>query len=136
MHTSCKYTSIKDVTTGLAFFATPHHGGSSMLVSLGRVAAKIATAVGFQKGDDVLETLKDDGSIFYIYTPQHGHLQNRRSQERSPESWRIIVWGRRVPDDTYPSRDTYRAKSRPDRREALRGHAPEEFARSTQNPYL
>jgi hypothetical protein len=32
-------------------------------VSLGGIAAKIATAVGFQKGDDVLETLKK-GSIF------------------------------------------------------------------------
>jgi hypothetical protein len=60
MHTSCKYTSIKVVTTGLALFATPHYGGSSMLVSLGRVAAKIATAVGFQKGDDVLETPNEE----------------------------------------------------------------------------
>jgi hypothetical protein len=49
--------------TRLAFFATPHHGGNSTLVSLGKVAAKVATAVGFQKGNDVLEMLKDDGSI-------------------------------------------------------------------------
>jgi hypothetical protein len=62
-HNNPKYTPIKDATMGLAFFATPHHGGDWMLVSLGRVAAKIATAVGFQKGDDVVETLKD-GSIF------------------------------------------------------------------------
>ncbi len=63
VHNNPKYTPIKDATTGLAFFATPHRGGDWMLVSLGGVVAKIATAVGFQKGDDVLETLKN-GSIF------------------------------------------------------------------------
>jgi triacylglycerol esterase/lipase EstA (alpha/beta hydrolase family) len=62
-HNNPKYTPIKDATTGLAFFATPHRGGDWKLVSLGGVVAKIATAVGFQKGDDVLETLKN-GSIF------------------------------------------------------------------------
>lgn len=62
-HNNPKYTPIKDATTGLAFFATPHHGGDGMVVSLGGVVAKIATTVGFQKGDDVLETLKK-GSIF------------------------------------------------------------------------
>lgn len=58
-----KYQSIKAATTGLVFFATPHHGGDRKLVSLGGVAAKIAIMAGFQKGDDVLETLKR-GSIF------------------------------------------------------------------------
>ena len=58
-----KYTLIKDATTGLAFFATPHMGGDWKLVSLAGVATKIATAAGFQKGDNVLETL-DKGSIF------------------------------------------------------------------------
>ncbi len=62
-HNNVKYASIKDATTGLAFFATPHNGGDWKLVSLGSVAAKIATAVGFQQGDDVMETLKR-GSIF------------------------------------------------------------------------
>ena len=62
-HNNKKYTSIKDATTGLAFFATPHNGGDWKLVSLGGMAAKIATKAGFQKGDDVLETLKK-GSIF------------------------------------------------------------------------
>ena len=55
-HNNPKYTPIKDATTGLAFFATPHHGGDWKFVSLGSVAATIATTVGFQKGDDVLET--------------------------------------------------------------------------------
>jgi len=62
-HDNPKYTPIKDATTGLAFFATPHMGGDWKLVSLGGIAAKIATAAGFQKGDNVLETL-DKGSIF------------------------------------------------------------------------
>jgi hypothetical protein len=62
-HNNPKYTPIKGATVGLVFFATPHHGGDWMLVSLEGVAAKIATAVGFQKGDDVVETLRD-GSIF------------------------------------------------------------------------
>jgi hypothetical protein len=62
-HNNPKYTPIKDATIGLAFFATPHHGGDWMLVSLGGVAAKIAIAVGFQKGDNLVEVLKD-GSIF------------------------------------------------------------------------
>ena len=35
------------------------------MVSLGGVAAKIATAVEFQKGDDLLETLKN-GNIFSL----------------------------------------------------------------------
>jgi hypothetical protein len=58
-----RYTPIKDATKGLAFFATPHHGGDWKLVSLGGAAAKIATTIGTQKGDDVLETLKK-GSIY------------------------------------------------------------------------
>ena len=62
-HNNSKYTPIKEATSGLAFFATPHNGGDFKLVSLGAVAAKIAIATGFQKGDDILETLKE-GSIF------------------------------------------------------------------------
>jgi hypothetical protein len=73
-HNNPKYTLIKDATTGLAFFATPHHGGDWMLVSLGSVAAKIATAMGFQKGDDVLETLKN-GSIFSDIMKEHWRHQ-------------------------------------------------------------
>jgi hypothetical protein len=73
-HNNPKYTPIKDATTGLAFFATPHHGGDWMLVSLGEIAAKIATAVGFQKGDGVVETLKD-GSIFSDIMQEHWRHQ-------------------------------------------------------------
>jgi hypothetical protein len=69
-----KYSPTKDATIGLAFFATPHRGGDRMLVSLGGVAAKIATTVGFQKGDDVLETLKK-GSIFSDITEEHWRHQ-------------------------------------------------------------
>lgn len=73
-HNNPKYTPIKDATTGLAFFATPHHGGDKMLVNLGSVVAKIATAVGVQKGDDVLETLKN-GSIFSEIMQEHWRQQ-------------------------------------------------------------
>jgi triacylglycerol esterase/lipase EstA (alpha/beta hydrolase family) len=73
-HNNPKYTLIKDATIGLAFFATPHHGGDWRLVSLGGVVAKIATAVGFQKGDDVLETLKN-GSIFSEIMQEHWRHQ-------------------------------------------------------------
>ncbi|KAH8591174.1 hypothetical protein B0O99DRAFT_744603 [Bisporella sp. PMI_857] len=73
-HSNPKYTLIKDATTGLAFFATPHSGGDWLVVSLGGVAAKIATAIGFQKGDDVLETLKK-GSIFSDIMREHWRHQ-------------------------------------------------------------
>lgn len=69
-HNNPKYTPIKDATTGLVFFATPHHGGDWVLVSLGGIVAKIATAMGFQKGDDVLETLKS-GSTFSAIMEEH-----------------------------------------------------------------
>ena len=69
-HNNPKYTSIKESTTGLAFFATPHKGGNGLLVSLGGLVAEIAIAMGFQKGDDVVETLKD-GSIFSDIMQEH-----------------------------------------------------------------
>ncbi|PMD50987.1 uncharacterized protein K444DRAFT_656527 [Hyaloscypha bicolor E] len=73
-HNNRKYTPIKDATTGLAFFATPHKGGDWKMVSLGSIAAKIATAAGFQKGDNVLETL-DRGSIFSDILQEHWRHQ-------------------------------------------------------------
>jgi len=68
-HNNPKYTPIKEATTGLAFFATPHNGGDWKLLSLGSMAAKIAVAAGIQQGDDILETLKR-GSIFDIMQEQ------------------------------------------------------------------
>lgn len=62
-HNNPKFTEIKDVTTGLAFFATPHNGGDWKLVSLGSLVARVATATGFQPGDDVMEVLRE-GSLF------------------------------------------------------------------------
>ena len=67
-HNNPKYMPIEDATTRLAFFATPHRRGDWMLV------AKIATAVGFQKGDDVLETLKN-GGIFSEIMQEHWRHQ-------------------------------------------------------------
>ena len=76
-HNNPDYTSIKNATTGLAFFATPHHGGDWKLVSLGGVAAKVALTLGFQKGDDVLEALKT-GSIFSDFMQEHWRHQLER----------------------------------------------------------
>ncbi|KAJ5170847.1 uncharacterized protein N7500_003630 [Penicillium coprophilum] len=73
-HNNRKYTSIKDATSGLVFFATPHHGGDTMLVSLGRVLANIARKSGFQKGDDVLKTL-EEGSTFSDIMDEHWRHQ-------------------------------------------------------------
>ncbi|KAK7222706.1 hypothetical protein V2G26_010709 [Clonostachys chloroleuca] len=69
-----KYRMIKDMTKGIAFFATPHHGGDMTLVSLGSIATKIARTAGLQQGDDVLETLKS-GSIFSDVMHEHWRHQ-------------------------------------------------------------
>lgn len=62
-HVNPVYSSIKDATSGLAFFATPQSGGDQTLVNLGRIAVAIATTVGFSTKSDVLSTLKK-GSVF------------------------------------------------------------------------
>ena len=62
-HNNPNYTSIKDATSGISFFATPHTGGDWRLVSLGSLAAKMASKAGFKRGESVMETLKE-GSIF------------------------------------------------------------------------
>jgi predicted alpha/beta hydrolase len=69
-HNNPKYASIKNATAGLVFFATPHNGGDWKLVSLGNIAAMIATTVGFQKGDNVIEVLKS-GSMFSDIMHEH-----------------------------------------------------------------
>lgn len=73
-HNNKKYTSIKDATTGLAFFATPHRGGHDMLLSLGGVAANIALYVGLKEGDNVIETLRK-GGIFSDIMQEHWRHQ-------------------------------------------------------------
>ncbi|KAI0102805.1 TPR-like protein [Nemania sp. FL0031] len=73
-HNNPRHTPTKLATSGLAFFATPHNGGNPKLVGLGGLAAKIAIAAGFQKGDDVLETLKR-GSIFSGIIQEHWRPQ-------------------------------------------------------------
>lgn len=65
-----KYGDIKDATQGLAFFATPHDGGRQSLVNIGKIAAKIALELGFQKGDNILETLRS-GSMFSDLMYEH-----------------------------------------------------------------
>ncbi|RDW58409.1 hypothetical protein BP5796_12339 [Coleophoma crateriformis] len=73
-HNNPKYTPIKDATSGLAFFATPHFGGQWTLVKLGGLVADIAKTMGFKKGDNVLETLKE-GSIFSDIIQEHWRHQ-------------------------------------------------------------
>ncbi|KAL2689915.1 hypothetical protein Neosp_003979 [[Neocosmospora] mangrovei] len=69
-HNNEKYEDIKLATQGLAFFATPHDGGKQSLVNIGQIAAKIALNLGFQKGDNILETLKE-GSMFSDLMHEH-----------------------------------------------------------------
>jgi hypothetical protein len=73
-HNNPKYTPIKAATSGLAFFAIPHNGGDWKLVSLGSLASKIATTVGFQQGDDVVDVLKN-GSMFSDIMQEHWRHQ-------------------------------------------------------------
>ncbi|KAK0649694.1 hypothetical protein B0T16DRAFT_136083 [Cercophora newfieldiana] len=60
-HNNPKYRPIKEATRGIAFFATPHNGGNRMLVGIGGIAARIALDLGFQKGDNIIEMLRDGG---------------------------------------------------------------------------
>jgi len=73
-HNNPKYTHIRDAVKGLVFFGTPHNGGNKTLLKIGGVVAKIANDLGFQKGDDVLETLKE-GSIFTDIMREHWRHQ-------------------------------------------------------------
>ncbi|RMJ16727.1 hypothetical protein CDV36_003631 [Fusarium kuroshium] len=69
-HNNEKYQDIKLATQGLAFFATPHDGGRQSLVNIGQIAAKIALNLGFQRGDNILETLRE-GSMFSDLMHEH-----------------------------------------------------------------
>lgn len=69
-HNNPKYAHIENATRDFAFFGTPHNGGSKALAKIGGVVAKIANDLGFQKGDNVLETLKE-GSIFTDVMHEH-----------------------------------------------------------------
>ncbi|KAL5610838.1 hypothetical protein FOBRF1_006955 [Fusarium oxysporum] len=58
-----EYLSIRQATTGLLFFGTPHGGGNRSLVALGSLAARATTKLGFTAKSDIVEALKH-GSIF------------------------------------------------------------------------
>jgi hypothetical protein len=53
-YNNLKYTPIKDTTIRLVFFVILYHRGDWMLVSLGYILTKIITAIGFQKGNNIL----------------------------------------------------------------------------------
>lgn len=57
---SSTYEPIFKATSGLAFFATPHEGGKTTLVSLGRIFQSIARSVNLKKGDKILDTVRRD----------------------------------------------------------------------------
>ena len=48
---------------GVAFFATQHNGGNKTLVALGGIAAKIVLGLGFQKGDNIIDTLESGSTL-------------------------------------------------------------------------
>ncbi|KAI1416756.1 hypothetical protein F5Y13DRAFT_204139 [Hypoxylon sp. FL1857] len=73
-HNNSKYTSIKDVTRGLVFFATPHFGADGTPLTLGNTTVKIAELLGFQKGQNILETLQRN-SIFSDIMQEHWRHQ-------------------------------------------------------------
>lgn len=73
-HNNSKYTSIKNATSGICFFATPHSGGDWKLVNLGDLTTKLATRLGFKKGEGVMEVLKQ-GSIFSEIMQEHWRHQ-------------------------------------------------------------
>ncbi|KAK1762400.1 hypothetical protein QBC33DRAFT_623724 [Phialemonium atrogriseum] len=73
-HNNPKYTSIKNATRGLAFFATPHDGGEWKRVTMGKLTANIAISAGFQKGDNLVEVLHK-GSIFTDVLKEHWRHQ-------------------------------------------------------------
>jgi len=73
-HSNPKYTPIKNATSGLVFFGTPHHGGDWRLVSLGKVVADIARATTFKQGHNDLKTL-ESGSIFSSIMDEHWRHQ-------------------------------------------------------------
>ncbi|KFY31849.1 hypothetical protein V493_00740, partial [Pseudogymnoascus sp. VKM F-4281 (FW-2241)] len=87
------YQHIYDATACLAFFGTPHEGGSGELVTAGKTAANVALWLGFQKGDNIIETL-DKGSMFTDIHKDHFRQQF--------ETYRMVsFWGDK---DTIVSR--------------------------------
>jgi hypothetical protein len=54
------YDLIRESTRGIIFFGTPHQGGNG--VTLGRVAARIVTAVGGSVSNDLLHYLDKDSA--------------------------------------------------------------------------
>ncbi|KFZ19943.1 hypothetical protein V501_00395 [Pseudogymnoascus sp. VKM F-4519 (FW-2642)] len=87
------YQHIYDATACLAFFGTPHEGGSGGMVTAGKTAANVALWLGFQKGDNIIETL-DKGSMFTDIHKDHFRQQF--------ESYRMVsFWGDK---DTIVSR--------------------------------
>ena len=62
-HSNTRYTPIKQASSGLVFFGTPHAGGKDALVSIGKLSARVATSILQNPSKDVMEALTK-GSLF------------------------------------------------------------------------
>lgn len=62
-HSNARYRPIKEATSGLVFFGTPHAGGKDALVTIGKISAKVATSILRNPSKDVMEALTK-GSLF------------------------------------------------------------------------
>ena len=62
-HSNARYRPIKEATSGLVFFGTPHAGGKDALVTIGKISAKVASKVMRNPSKDVMEALTK-GSLF------------------------------------------------------------------------
>ena len=62
-HSNPLHVPIKDVTSGLIFFATPQEGGRTAVVNLGRLVESIAQTVRTNRGPGVMDVLAH-GSIY------------------------------------------------------------------------
>ncbi|KAI1385773.1 uncharacterized protein F4822DRAFT_354383 [Hypoxylon trugodes] len=72
-HNNPRYSSIKLATQGVVFFATPHRGADGLLLTLGDGLSTIASYLGFQRGENILEVLKSQSIITETMQEQWKH---------------------------------------------------------------
>lgn len=69
-HSDPLHVPIKEVTSGLIFFATPQKGGKHAVVNLGKLVESIAQTVRIHKGPGVMDVLAH-GSIHSDILAEH-----------------------------------------------------------------
>ncbi|VUC31655.1 unnamed protein product, partial [Clonostachys rosea] len=98
-HVNSAYSSIKDATRGLAFFATPQNGGDEISPTLSKLAVAIADTFGSSTESDVLSTLKK-GTVFSEIMAEQAEQWRHEL-----ESYDIVsFWGNR--DTAAPTEST------------------------------